>query len=228
MGLRLRSLTGIGLAVGALAVLAAPAAADTTIGQTFTPAGGTPCVVNTAILQATDDGTPSYAVPADGVITSWSTKPDTITGTGQAKLKVYRLVSGTTWTVIGQSNVETLTSNIVNTFSTSIPVNAGDRIAILTTSGTFNCGAGGAPLANGVEFGDGTDHGVQTNEVFAAPITGFHVDLSAVVSPPPPPTSQGNPTSPINPAGHLRKRKCKKAKHHASAAKKKKCKKHKK
>jgi hypothetical protein len=35
----------------------------------------------------------------------------------------------------------------------------------------------------------------------------------------------GNPTSPTNPAGHLRKRKCKKSNRSASVAKKKKCKK---
>jgi hypothetical protein len=42
---------------------------------------------------------------------------------------------------------------------------------------------------------------------------------------PPVAAPPGNPTSPINPAGHLRKRKCKKSNRSAEVAKKKKCKK---
>src|SRR2546421_12557625 len=179
-----RVLSGVGLA-GCIAVLAAllpsSAVADTTLGGTFAPQSGTPCTVNTAILQAADDGSPSYAAPTAGIITSWSTQPDAITGTGMARLKVYRLSSGTTWTVVGESTIQTLMSNVVNTFTTSIPVNAGDRIAILTTSGSFNCGAA-APSANVVGFGDGTDHPAGSSETFI-PTPAFHVDLSAVLSP---------------------------------------------
>jgi hypothetical protein len=97
-----------------------------------------------------------------------------------ARLKVYRLSSGNTWTVVGESTIQTLTSNVVNTFPTSIAVNAGDRIAILTTSGSFNCG-GGAPFANVAGLGDGTDHPAGSSETFS-PRPGFRVDLSAVLS----------------------------------------------
>jgi hypothetical protein len=178
------------MAAGLIAISATPAAADTTIGETFTPDSGTPCTLNTAILQAQDDGSPSYATSTAGTISSWSTKPDTITGTGQARLKVYRLSSGSTWTVVGESSVGTLTSNTVNTFATSIPVNAGDRIAILGTSGAFDCGQG-APAANVVSFGDATDHPPGGMETFGSSITAFRADVSAVLTPTPTPTTTG-------------------------------------
>jgi hypothetical protein len=193
MARTLRTLAGIGLVAASIAVVASPAAADTTIGQTFTPMAATPCNVGLAILQSEDDGAPSYAVPTGGTITSWSTESGPIGGTGQARLKVYRLQSGSVWTVVGESNVETLNQNTLNTFATSIPVSAGDRLALLATSGTFNCGMS-APVANVVLPGDGTDHPPGDTETFGLAATGFHLDVSAVLSQPSPP----QPPSPSN------------------------------
>jgi hypothetical protein len=212
----LRSLAAIGLAAGAMAIVAAPAsAATTTIGKTFAPQTGTPCTINTAILQSQDDGSPSYAAPTAGTITSWSTQPDPIVGTGHARLKVYRLVGGNVWSVVGESNAELLTPNTLNTFSTSIPVNAGDRIAILATSGDFDCGLA-APASNVTAMGDGMDHAPGTSETFGFSVPSFHVDVSAVLT-----TPTTTPTPTPGPTGQQAAalKKCKK-KHSARARRK--------
>jgi hypothetical protein len=121
----------------ALLALAAPAHAGTQIGMV---ADSNPdnCSNHSEFMQGTvgtGGPTPSYDVPSGGVITSWSTKPGPDPGTG-ARLKVYRPTADDhTWTVVGESAAKILTPDTVNTSSTRIPVQAGDRIAIRTASG---------------------------------------------------------------------------------------------
>lgn len=118
---------------------AAPAHASTTIGMVATSDADN-CTPNTEFMQntvgATTGYTPSYDVPAPGgVIVSWSTKPGSGTGTG-ARLKVYRPTSDPyVWTVVGESSAKILTPDTVNTGTTRIPVQGGDRIAVRTASG---------------------------------------------------------------------------------------------
>lgn len=113
------------------------------------------CGANDVFMQntvgTTPDLTPSYDVPGDGVITSWSTKP--IAGDGsQAQLMVYR-PSGdpATWTLVGVSPVKVLTGDALNTFSVRIPVQADDRIAIRTGDDGGPC-TFGDPAALGPDY----------------------------------------------------------------------------
>jgi hypothetical protein len=96
------------------------------------------CTPNTEFMQntvGTGGPTPSYDVPSAGVITSWSTRPGSGTGTG-ARLKVYRPSADPhIWTVVGGSAAKILTPDTVNSATTRIPVQAGDRIAVRTASG---------------------------------------------------------------------------------------------
>jgi hypothetical protein len=121
----------------ALLASAAPAHAGTQIGMVATSDADN-CTPNTEFMQntvGTGGPTPSYDVPFAGVITSWSTKPGPSTGTG-ARLKVYRATADPhAWTVVGESAAKILAPDTVNSATTRIPVQAGDRIAVRTASG---------------------------------------------------------------------------------------------
>jgi hypothetical protein len=108
--------------------LPAGASAATTIGQIATGAPISACVGTSYWVQDTSGG-PSYAVPSSGVITSWQHKANSTAGR-ELGLRVFRLVSGTTYTLVGSSGVEVLTPSSINSFSARIPVQAGDRLGL--------------------------------------------------------------------------------------------------
>jgi hypothetical protein len=112
-----------------LAFAAAPTHASTDIGA-VAPSDPENCAPGAQFMQQTVAvGGPSYDVPSDGVITSWSTLPAT-TGT-HGELKVYRSTSDPlTWTVVGQSAEKRLTAGAVSTAATRVAVKAGDRIGV--------------------------------------------------------------------------------------------------
>jgi hypothetical protein len=80
--------------------------------------------------------TPGYTVPAGGgVITSWTyTAPGPVGWPETAALRVFRPAGGTQFQVIGQSAEETIVGDgvgaVPNSFSTRIPVQAGDVLGI--------------------------------------------------------------------------------------------------
>jgi hypothetical protein len=87
--------------------------------------------INYTYIQRVDpDG--QYAVPYNGVIIQWRWYPRATTS--GAKFKIFRHVSGTTWTMVGESGPKNLSSGL-NTFSDNIPVKAGDRIGGYMGSG---------------------------------------------------------------------------------------------
>jgi hypothetical protein len=98
--------------VGELAPLGSPAICA------FGPSEGVPQAAARA----------SYRVPVAGVITSWST--NAATGGGQTlSFKVYRpLPGGSSYLVVGHDGPRALVPDVLNTFKTSIPVQAGDLI----------------------------------------------------------------------------------------------------
>jgi hypothetical protein len=117
------------LSILACLAFAAPASALVLVGQTKpdVPFIGLPCGdegIWDEFQTAVSSG-PSYTAPSSGVLTSWSTKAGPETGQ-KYELKVYR-VSGSSYTVIGH-DVQSLTASTLNTFPTSIPVQAGDII----------------------------------------------------------------------------------------------------
>ncbi len=80
-------------------------------------------------VQASVTSGNSYVVPANGTITSWS---HNATGAGgqTLKMKIFRPLGGTTYTVVGHDGAHPLTGGVVNTFPTSIPVKPGDVLGL--------------------------------------------------------------------------------------------------
>lgn len=118
------------LAIAAL-LLAAPAAggAPVTLGQTSSAAlNCEPEASPYTAIQPQVAGGASYVVPEEGVITSWSH----VAGpsiTGQMQLKVYRPTSlATVYTVVRESAMQPIAANVLNVFSVSLGVKAGDVI----------------------------------------------------------------------------------------------------
>jgi hypothetical protein len=86
---------------------------------------------NYTYIQRSDPGG-QYAAPYNGVIIQWRWYPRA-TAQG-AKFKVFRHVTGTVWTMVGESGPKNLSSGM-NTFSDIyLPVKAGDRIGGYTGS----------------------------------------------------------------------------------------------
>jgi hypothetical protein len=160
----------------ATVALVAPAGASaaTTIGQIDPGTPTSSCTGTSYWAQnATGAGVPSYSVPADGVITSWSHKAGVATGR-ELGLRIFRLVSGTTYQLVGSSGVQILTPNTVNTFSTRIPVKAGDRLGLYVgNAAPFPLPSGGAACASTGGVGDLIHEGLANPE----PATGSSVSL---------------------------------------------------
>lgn len=139
---------------------------NVTMGNTANNAAQQPYAAFTYVQRLDPSG--QYAAPSNGVIIQWRWNPGG-TSTG-ARLKIFRYISGSVWTVIGQSGPKTLSSGI-NTFPDKdnipvyIPVKAGDRIGMYSgstrtyysdTSGySVSRNAGDAPLYSTSSF---TDH----------------------------------------------------------------------
>jgi hypothetical protein len=101
------------------------------IGAVVAPNGT--CNADITLIQPTapDD---QYEAPSAGVITSW--RYQAFTNGGSLRLKVVRPVSGFNYATVGQSEIETAVANQINSYSTRIPVQAGDVIgAYLQTDG---------------------------------------------------------------------------------------------
>ena len=125
------------IAIASFLVTTGTAGAATTIGATPTPGLGANCIADSTWLQVRSPQL-QYAAPFSGVITSWS---HLAAGSPpQLKLKVARLVSGSDYTVIGESTAHTPAVNTLSTYPTRIPVQAGDLIG-LTSLTLGECGA---------------------------------------------------------------------------------------
>ena len=124
---------------------ASQAQAATTIGQS-PPSVGSPspasgCNTGGALydfVQTSNVSGASYTVPGGGgVITSWKTS--TSVGTASVKLRVFT-VSGTSFTPVGESALETLTSSSSTPYLTRIPVVGGEQLGFAySTSNADAC-----------------------------------------------------------------------------------------
>jgi hypothetical protein len=104
-----------------------------TLGQLApSPTGTAPTGTDFAQVSVTS-GT-GYVVPANGTITSWST--NALLGTGQSvTFKVFRKVAEPAfYKAVGHDGPRNLAGGLLNTFTTSIPVQAGDIIGMNGTS----------------------------------------------------------------------------------------------
>ena len=224
--------------------LAAPSGAfgATTVGQTFDPAIANTCFgTEFDVMQTGRASGPSYAVPSDGVLTSWSFQASSTSGqTTHMRMRVFR-PTGTLhqYTVVGDGSsvLQTIPpASGLHTFATGISVRAGDFVGINSTDGT--CATQTANLGDAYDYHSGgmIPSGTPTN--FTAS-TGWIWDISARLEADCDKDGMGDETQDANtsachptaaPAQPVAKKKCKKhkKKHSAESAKKKKCKKKKK
>jgi hypothetical protein len=172
------------ITVGSVAASASPASAAVTIGQTG-PVTGT-CGVNSDWAQKVVTSGNSYVVPSlppatSLSITSWSHQA--YTGPGQKlKFKVYRPVSGLTYTVVGV-DLRDLAPDVLNTFKSNIPVAPGDILGITNASTpavSTGCGIGPFTETDLQKNGADTALGAQVTFINQA---GARLDISAVVEP---------------------------------------------
>jgi hypothetical protein len=126
----MRARMGVAVAAGLVGLaIPAPASGAMTIGETFAPESGATCVNDFTRLQSTSPGG-LYAAPAGGVITSWSTQAGS--SPASLKLKVGRSTGGDTFTIVGDSEVQTPTPNTLNSYPVRIAVRSGDVIGLYT------------------------------------------------------------------------------------------------
>jgi hypothetical protein len=183
----------------------------TVVGQTATPSE---CAgPDFGQVQLSTAGPPTYTIPFDGTVTSFSA--GTLSAGPQTKLLILQPVAGDTFQVVAKSDFVTFTvPNGVQTFSTQIPVQAGEVIGqygqVCALASTMTPG-------DAFGFFEDAEPATGANQSFPNP-SDPRIDISATVEPP-------AATQPP-----VAKTKCKKKKHKRSAesAKKKKCKKKKK
>ncbi len=139
-GKLVRRLSLVSVAALSLAVIASPATASVTVGQTDpsnSPMVSCAGVVVQDMAQPSVTSGNSYVVPADGTITSWS--HNAYSGANQkVTMKVWRLISGTSYRVIGHDTRGPFTGSGPITFSgISVPVQRGDVLGLNAGTGGF-------------------------------------------------------------------------------------------
>lgn len=202
----MRLLLLIGAVLLASLWLCAGAEADVTVGQPAPPNPEPYCNLGpTDTIQIGVAEGNSYVVPEAGVLTSWSTSAGA--GAGQAlSLKVYRPVSGTVYSVVGQDGPYPLTPSVLNTFPIAIPipVQAGDVIGMNDGEAPTHHDACSfypnkpGDISSGIP-GNAAD-GAQLNFGPSDTETGTRVNISANLQPSalvlPPPTGTGLTSGP--------------------------------
>lgn len=176
----------VGLLVFALVLVAAPAKAAVTLGQTSST--GTTCTSGVPAYTLVQSGAASnaYTVPlGNWVITSWS--HNGMANTGQlVKLKVFRPTADPLkFTVVGQSSVRPIVAGL-QSFATRVPVTAGDVLGMVrTTTGELRCLFATASAQDKVSDDPTSDTAVGAQETFLAPNGSTRLNLSAVLEPDP-------------------------------------------
>jgi len=178
------------IAVLGVLAMAAPASAQITVGQVATEKNAGDCSFSQPgdeIVTSVAAGT-SYAVPPPGgAITSWTTTSWIPNPEQKLGLKVFRPAGPKTYIALAQDDRQ-LTPMSTNTFPVSIPVQAGDLVALHIPSNTES------PLNNCDFFAAGSNH--WEYKVGSAPIgvptefdgeygAEFLLNVSATVLPPP-------------------------------------------
>ncbi|MGH2934042.1 MAG: hypothetical protein ACRDL2_05935 [Gaiellaceae bacterium] len=178
---RFLGVTGFVCVLG-FGVLAGPALADTTIGTTSGTLVGCSGPF-TAFQAALATAGVTYTVPAGSwTITSWSTRTDG--AAGQMMGLVVGRPTGTAdqYTIVGESAVQTLTANTLNTFPVSITVQGGDVIGYYIPGSTdcaFSTGNGGDSL----DLGTGGEPAVGSTFDTPDRNAGYILDLSVTLAP---------------------------------------------
>jgi|tagenome__1003787_1003787.scaffolds.fasta_scaffold20842078_2 hypothetical protein len=165
---------------GLFAALAPSAFGAVTIGQTFTPDvgwGG-----SGTIVQTTSPGN-SYVVPSDGVITSWSFEAPA--DVAPLKLKMLRSAGSDDFTTVGESQLQTPTAEVLNTWPTRISVRAGDFLGEYYADDTHPLGDDPGFLSHEISSGPGdpaVDPPPGTTTTYSPSAAGgYQIDGSAVL-----------------------------------------------
>jgi hypothetical protein len=215
----------------ALIAASGSAGAATQVGHTLTPVG----LCNNGITWLQ----PQDSAPSDGVITRWDYQA-AASNAPQLKFKVGRHVTGSTYSIVGESGVVSPAPGTLNHFPIRIPVRRGDLLGFYTVTG------GGCDQSNPffTELTATADVAPGTQGSFTAEMdfSNYEMDVSASLEPdadhdgfgdetqdqcPTNGTTQGPcPVTPGTPV--TSKCKHKKKKHKSAVSAKKKCKKHKK
>jgi hypothetical protein len=115
-------------------MMASPAQASVSVGQ-IAPVGFTPNTCGPSsgsFTQPTVTAGNSFVVPAAGRITSWSTRAAANAGQTMS-LQMMRPLGGAIYRVVAHDGPRPLTQSSVNTFVTSLSVQAGDVIGVDTS-----------------------------------------------------------------------------------------------
>ena len=161
-----------------------PSVFATTIGQVGTGACnvGAPAAV---VIDTAGVGTPSYVATADGVLTRFSHRANGVAGQVQAIV----FADGATAsqkTVVAKSAKLTVTTNTLNTFSTRLPIKAGQRLGLGYSANNMACataaGYGGdATLVKAPFDADTSTAFVAGGVLSAGPGVTFRPNISAVL-----------------------------------------------
>ncbi len=164
---------------------AAPTAV--TVGQAAaTPAQTTGCGPDAVFFQDTvGGGTPTYTVPSAGVITSWSVMGD-VSLAAKVQLKVGLEAPDNVYTITGSSVPKQLTPSTLNTFTSRIPVTAGDRLGLRVPVGAIApCGVLTGNAADTIRYigGTGPDPALGSTYATNTASATVRVNVSANVEP---------------------------------------------
>ena len=170
------------------ALLAAGAqAAPISLGQTSSTGIECTTAYPYTEIQTASAESPSYTVPeGGGTIISWSHDANASTKT-QLRLKVYRpTAEPNKFTLIGESALETIVPNQLNTFPTQIPVQAGDVLGYTRTANSeMRCLFSTASSGDTVADAPGVDDPLGATTMFNPPGSNYRINISAVLQPPP-------------------------------------------
>jgi RTX calcium-binding nonapeptide repeat (4 copies) len=179
MGKLARTIPVVAIAATALLAVPSGAGAAVTIGQTFEPNIG--CAANTTRLQF-QSAQDLYVAPTDGVITRWDFQAPA--APSRMKFKVGRLVSGISFTIVGESVEVAPVASAVNSYFTQISVKAGDILGSWTQSSASCTGTTAPSLASpsNYRYRPG-DVAPPTTIDFTSLFPNARLDLSAVLEP---------------------------------------------
>ena len=208
--LRTRIVLGVAVAVGCAGVLApAGRAANVVVGDTAlgsTPGFATIGVsAGIPVFQGHTSGDYALSAPVSGTIVSWSFRAGTI-AIGTFRLRVLRPADtvGTSWTAVGTSRSVTISANaslddaLQGPFSDSVPIQAGDRIALEPVDGPDVPTEQGVSNHDGVRyftaaFSDGTTAAIDPNSTAD---NGQIIPIQATIQPTPPTPPPANEQPP--------------------------------
>ena len=161
-----------------LAILAVSANGAVTVGQTFVPAEQ---FTGEGSLVQTDDPANRYAVPSNGVLTSWSFQAGSVVE--PLHLKVLRNAGGNEFTTVGDSALEIPAINTLETWPTRIPVRVGDHLALHVTDTMEIHSNTGAGYFTHDLVGPSSDPPTGSTVDWGAPVESPQVDVAATLEP---------------------------------------------